>query len=65
MLPNCLKKDEKIEVPNFFNEDWRFWQIVKPIEGLTVTFVGLTVLGIVLHLAILFGSERYATAWMG
>jgi len=52
-------------LPNFFNEDWRFWQIVSPKEGLVGTFIALFVLGLVVHLAVLFGSDRYATAWMG
>jgi hypothetical protein len=52
-------------LPNFFNEDWRFWQIVSPKEGFVATFIAMFVLGIVIHLAILFGSDRYATAWMG
>ncbi|KAA5605117.1 light-harvesting protein [Roseospira marina] len=52
-------------LPNFFNEDWRFWQIVSPKEGLVATFIAMFVLGIVIHLAILFGSSAYATAWMG
>jgi len=52
-------------VPNFFNEDWRFWQIVSPKEGLVGTFIFLATLGIIVHLAILFGSSKYAAAWMG
>jgi len=52
-------------VPNFFNEDWRFWQIVSPKDGLVGTMIGLAVLGVLIHVAVAFGSDRYATAWMG
>ncbi|MBB4265556.1 light-harvesting protein [Roseospira visakhapatnamensis] len=52
-------------VPNFFNEDWRFWQIVSPQEGLMAVFHFLVWLAIVIHFAILFGSERFAAAWVG
>ncbi|MBB4265554.1 light-harvesting antenna LH1, alpha subunit [Roseospira visakhapatnamensis] len=52
-------------VPNFFNEDWRFWQIINPKDGLAGTMIGLAVLAVLIHLALLFGSEGIAKAWMG
>jgi len=52
-------------VPNFFNEDWRFWQIVSPQEGLNAFLHALVWGAIVIHLVVLLASDRYATALLG
>jgi len=51
--------------PNFFEEDWRFWQIVSPEEGLMAFFHALVWLAIAIHAVVLFASDRYAAAWLG
>ena len=52
-------------VPNFFNEDWRFWQVITPKNGLVGTMIGLAVLAILIHVVVAFRSDRYAAAWLG
>jgi len=52
-------------VPNFFNEDWRFWQVITPKDGLVGTMIGLAVLAFLVHIVVLTASDRYAAGLLG